>query len=143
MGLVVEKWCRRIGRLYLVKCFKGGFVNWSRYYPVFKKEEFDCQETGENDMQEQFLDRLYMLRNMYDKPMVITSGYRSPNHSLEKSKPKPGTHTKGIAADVRVYGQDKYELARLAFELGFTGIGISNSFIHLDISDERKAIWSY
>ena len=31
----------------------------------------------------------------------------------------------------------------LAFELGFTGIGIDKSFVHLDVSRERCAIWGY
>ena len=63
-------------------------TDWSKY-PSFSKHEFDCQETGENEMQSRFLDMLQSLRNQYGKPMKITSGYRSPNHSIEKRKSKP------------------------------------------------------
>ena len=31
-------------------------------FKYFKIEEFDCQETGENDMQDEFIHRLDMLR---------------------------------------------------------------------------------
>ena len=117
-------------------------TDWSKY-PNFSKSEFDCQETGENDMQPRFLEMLQSLRDRYGKPMTITSGYRSPNHSTERKKAKPGTHAQGIAADIYVTGPDKYRLVKLAFEYGFTGIGIDKSFIHLDASRDRCAIWSY
>lgn len=117
-------------------------IDWNKY-PNFTKEEFDCQEMGENEMQARFMDKLQELRTKYGKPMRITSGYRSPNHSIEKRKEKPGTHAQGIAADIYCTGPDKYRLVKLAFELGFTGIGIDSRFIHLDLSKERMAIWSY
>ena len=118
-------------------------INWDKY-PSFSKSEFDCQETGENNMQPIFLYELQKLRDSYGKPITITSGYRSPNHSIEKKKQRPGTHAQGIAADSAVYGLDRYILLKLAFAQGcFTGIGVDKHFIHLDISTERKAVWSY
>jgi uncharacterized protein YcbK (DUF882 family) len=117
-------------------------LDWDRY-PNFKEEEFRCSETSENEMQARFMSLLQELRYRYGKPMTITSGYRSPNHSIEKRKAKAGTHAQGIAADIYCTGPDKYRLVKLAFELGFTGIGVDKSFIHLDVSRERCAIWSY
>lgn len=117
-------------------------VDWGNYQN-FSSEEFRCSETGENEMQPRFMEMLQALRTKYGKPMRITSGYRSPNHSIEKRKAKPGTHAHGIAADIYCTGPDKYRLVKLAFEIGFTGIGVDNSFIHLDCSRERCAIWSY
>lgn len=117
-------------------------VDWSKY-PDFKKEEFDCQETGENDMQPRFLEMLQSLRNKYGKPMVITSGYRSPDHSIERRKDEPGTHAHGIAADIYCTGPDKYRMVKLAFEMGFSGVGVDSRFVHLDVSKERKAVWGY
>lgn len=52
-------------------------MDWSKY-PNFSKREFDCKETGENEVQARFMDKLQALRTEYGKPMVITSGYRSP-----------------------------------------------------------------
>ena len=42
----------------------------------FSREEFDCQETGENEMSTEFLNLLDILRENCDFPFVITSGYR-------------------------------------------------------------------
>ena len=60
-------------------------MNWSDY-PNFSKREFDCKETGLNDMQPEFMRKLQELRDLYGKPMKITSGYRSKFHSAEVKK---------------------------------------------------------
>lgn len=121
-------------------------MDWTKY-PNFTKSEFDCKQTGENRMSVEFMDKLQALRIKFGKPMVITSGYRSPRHSIEAAKSQPGTHAQGIACDVGVQGMDAYLLIELAMDLGFTGIGVSQKaggarFVHLDIAP-RIAIWSY
>lgn len=127
-------------------------TDWGRY-PNFTEAEFDCKATGENAMQDEFMEKLQALRAAFGKPMTITSGYRSPRHPVEKEKNQPGTHSMGIAADIAVAGTDAYRLVALAIELGFTGIGVSQRagkarFIHLDIGTSgfgmvRPVIWSY
>ena len=47
----------------------------------FALSEFNCQETNENDMQEEFLKKLDLLRVACGFPFVITSGYRGANHT--------------------------------------------------------------
>lgn len=122
-------------------------MDWSKY-PNFSKTEFDCKETGENEMQVRFMGKLQALRTEYAKPMVITSGYRSPRHSIERRKAKPGAHASGLACDIAVgAGQDVYDLLALALAHGFTGIGVSQKtgmarFLHIDILP-RSAVWSY
>jgi uncharacterized protein YcbK (DUF882 family) len=122
-------------------------INWNDY-PNFTKEEFDCKETGENDMHPELLVRVQALRTRYGKPIRISSGYRSKRHSKEAKKPQPGMHTKGLACDIACHSDDAYELVEFAFELGFTGIGISQvegkpRFIHLDLRDTAPRIYSY
>lgn len=121
-------------------------MNWSDY-PNFTKAEFDCKETGENRMQPAFMVLLQRLRTRYGKPMIITSGYRSPRHSIEARKAQPGAHAQGIACDVAVSGEDALTIVAMALDLGFSGIGVSQKaggprFIHLDTAP-RRAIWSY
>lgn len=122
-------------------------LDWDQY-PNFKEHEFNCKHTGKNEMTHEFLSKLQELRTYYGKPMVITSGYRDATHPVEARKASPGTHSKGIACDVACMGADAHRLVRLAMHLGFTGIGISQKsggsrFVHLDISSDRTAIWSY
>ena len=121
-------------------------IDWSKY-PNFTEAEFRCKETGEINMDEDFLARLQTLRTEFGKPMVITSGYRSPRHSIERRKAAPGPHTTGKACDVALGGAAAYELISIALRLGFTGIGVSQKaggprFIHLDTMT-RTAFWSY
>ena len=118
-------------------------------YANFSKKEFDCTHCGENQMTPEFMSKLQALRMKYGKPMRITSGYRCPEHPIEAKKAKPGAHSSGCACDVGVEGQDAYQLLKLAFQLGFTGIGVQQKgngrFIHLDILDQppRPNVWSY
>jgi zinc D-Ala-D-Ala carboxypeptidase len=123
-------------------------INWDNY-PNFSEKEFACSHTGECDMREDFLDALQTMRGIYDKPMTITSGYRHPTHPIEAKKSSPGAHTTGCAADIACSGAEAYELLQIAFELGFTGIGVSQKgsarFIHLDMLETppRPNVWSY
>lgn len=121
-------------------------MDWSKY-PSFKADEFKCKETGELKMNPEFMAKLQQLREAYGKPMRITSGYRSPRHSIEAAKQYPGHHAHGIAADIACSGPDAYVLLSLAIGLGFNGIGVAlrkgaGSFIHLDTA-ARKSVWSY
>ena len=111
----------------------------------FALSEFNCQETNENEMKEEFLKKLDHLREACGFPFVITSGYRSTNHSNERNKTNGGgTHTKGIAADIRALsGTERYTIVKHALALGFTGVGVAKSFVHLDIRDTVPVIWTY
>lgn len=121
-------------------------TDWS-VYKHFTRGEFACKcGCGRADMQPLFLGRLQALRMIWGKPMIITSGYRCPDHPVEKAKATPGAHAQGIAADIGVSGADAVALLRLALDANFTGIGVqqkgSGRFLHLDIR-EHPAIWSY
>ena len=87
-------------------------------WPNFAHNELACSETGECEMDETFMDRLQLLRDHYGHPLTITSGYRSPAHSIEVVKSSgPGTHAKGHAVDA-------YDILTAALVCGFTGIGL-------------------
>lgn len=58
-------------------------------------------------------DRMQMLRNVFDKPIHITSGYRCEelNTTLKASK-KDSYHMLGLAADFVIHGMSPIEIAR-------------------------------
>ena len=120
-------------------------VQWSNY-ANFTEAEFRCRHCGKQEMRPEFMGRLQALRDVYKRPMTITSGYRCPDHPVEKAKAEPGMHSTGLACDVGVQGADAHELLRLAMHLGFTGIGVQQKgggrFIHLDLR-QQPTIWSY
>ena len=110
----------------------------------FKLSDFDCHETGENEMDKVFLKRLDELREVCGFPFYITSGYRSPRHTIERSKDQPGTHAQGIAADIAVQGgSQRMIIVRNAVDLGFTGIGVARGFIHVDTRKDKPVCWCY
>tara|TARA_R110000823_G_C15810461_1_gene488140 strand:- start:40 stop:387 length:348 start_codon:yes stop_codon:yes gene_type:complete len=110
----------------------------------FDIKEFNCQETDNNNMCPFFLEKLDELRHVCEFPFTITSGYRDPSHSIEKAKSTPGTHARGIAVDIHIgSGAEGYKIVKEAMRLGFTGIGIAKTFIHVDTRSTRPVIWSY
>ncbi|BCV04071.1 MAG: hypothetical protein CM15mV79_030 [uncultured marine virus] len=95
-------------------------------------------------MNPEFLEKLDELRHECKFPFTITSGYRDPSHSIEAKKERPGMHTKGIAADIYVSnGVDRYKLLITAFNMGFTGIGVAKTFIHVDTRTSQPVVWTY
>lgn len=125
-------------------------MDWNDY-PNFTQEEFACKETGECEMNPEFMAKIQALRDDYRKPMVINSGYRSKRHSIEAKKEKPGEHTTGYACDIAVSGDDAYRLILLAMMHGFQRIGVNQKgaiegrFIHLGNNPEfpNPRVWSY
>jgi len=110
----------------------------------FKLSDFDCQETGNNEMSEEFLEKLDELRHKCGFPFIITSGYRDKTHSIEARKAKAGTHARGIASDIRINnGNEAYDIIKNAQSMGFNGIGVAKSFIHVDIRKGMPVVWSY
>ena len=113
----------------------------------FSPEEFNHFDK----MNPELLVLLDELREIYGKPIIITSDFRGPNHPIEKAKPNgPGVHSFGVAIDVAsVGGTTTLELVRAAIAVGFERIGVSrkNNFVHLDIADRThqrtKSLWTY
>ena len=110
----------------------------------FSEEEFRCRETGELSMDESFLIMLDELRDRCGFPFTITSGYRSKQHTAERSKEKGGTHTQGIAADIAVSdGVQRMTIVKEALEMGFGGIGVARTFVHVDMRATTPVMWTY
>lgn len=137
-------------------------MTWTAKYFTYNEMACKCG-CGKAEMDQEFMDLLDSLRDILGKPIVITSGYRCPNHPAEKRKEKSGAHSKGKAADIAVMREDAMEVLSLVFRFNdaaknaeiptFTGIGIqqkgTSRFIHLDsctMADDglpRPTIWSY
>lgn len=113
-------------------------------FKYFDFSEFACKETGENHINPNFVARLDMLREKCGFPFTITSGYRSPEHSKEAVKEKPGRHSKGDAADIHVAdGIQRRKLVHEALKMGFGGIGVANTFVHVDGREATPVMWTY
>jgi len=112
-------------------------------FKYFKIEDFDCQETGENEISVDFIHALDQLREACKFPFIVTSGYRSKNHSIEKRKASPGTHAQGIAADIRVSGgAQRLAIVKHALAMGMS-VGVAKTFVHVDIRKTPAMCWCY
>ena len=116
----------------------------SRY---FKESEMKCQHCGGSAWHQDFMDWLDAVRHEFGKPMVVTSGYRCPDHPIEAKKPEPGAHATGYAVDIAVRGVDAIELTAIAYKHGCRRIGWNQKgsarFVHLDRADMINGSWSY
>jgi uncharacterized protein YcbK (DUF882 family) len=113
-------------------------------FKYFSRDEFKCSETGNNEIQDEFVHALDKLREECGFPFAITSGYRDPSHSVEAKKEKAGQHTLGIAADIAVSGgSQRFIIVSKALELGFSGIGVARTFVHVDIRTSQPVLWCY
>ena len=120
----------------------------------FTEEELACKGTDECDMHPEFMEKLIAVREDYNQPMIITSGYRHLAYNDTIGGAKNSPHLYGRAVDVKVLGGNALQLIEAALRQGMTGIGVKQRgnpdgrFIHLDDmpqSDDhpRPWIWSY
>ena len=130
--------------------------NWDseKMWPNFSYEEMACSHCGKNEMDHLLMAGLQQIRRAKG-PLMVSSGYRCPDHPVEAVKEKPGAHTFGKAVDLAVQGAKALSIIKLALEYGMTGIGVAQQgggrFIHLDMMNHtddggrlpRPTIWSY
>ena len=112
--------------------------------PHFNVKEFRCQcgKTHETLIASELVDKLEQLYTALNcSKIIVTSGYRCPEHDKAVGGTSSGQHTKGTAADVCCYGQDGQLISSKtvcckAQDLGFGGIAnitISYQYTHLDV----------
>ena len=105
----------------------------------FVPAEIACRGTGEILVNEDFLFCLDQLRLQLDRPLKVSSSYRSAYHNAQVGGAVRSCHRLGIAADLPLAGHDKSRLIEMAKAVGFTGFGISyQTFIHIDIGRPRS-----
>tara|TARA_R100001198_G_scaffold93628_1_gene74918 strand:- start:930 stop:1424 length:495 start_codon:yes stop_codon:yes gene_type:complete len=110
----------------------------------FEDSEFIDTKSGHHKMNREFLLKLDALRARCGFPLIINSGYRSPNHPDEIFKKKPGTHARGIAVDISAWNLKKKKIIlKHAKALGFKGIGVYPGHVHLDMRKGKKVTWKY
>jgi uncharacterized protein YcbK (DUF882 family) len=124
-----------------------------KYFQLSEFEQKGLPGSGAK-MNAVFLVNIDELRDRCGFPLIITSGYRSPEYNAKvSSSGLTGAHTTGKACDIAVSGANAYTLLEEAIKMGcFTGIGINQKgdkrFIHLDSCNKadklpRPNIWSY
>lgn len=112
----------------------------------FKAAELRCRHCGREGVQRELLDILESLRAKAG-PLKVNSAYRCPKHPVEARKPKPGHHSRGIAADLvplEISLRAFHEIVRS--ELRIKGIGVDRTagYVHVDLPEAVEPVyWVY
>lgn len=121
----------------------------------FTYEELQCKcGCGRMEIPFAEVDRLQRLRDVLGFGLIITSGYRCPEHNAKVSSTgRNGPHTKA-AFDIALYGTRAVQAIAEGRKLGFTGFGAKQHgphpgrYIHLDAlpneqGQPRPWFWTY
>lgn len=91
--------------------------------------------------------QLQVLRNALNASILVTSGYRSPEHNKKVGGSPKSQHVEGTAADIKVSGYTPKQVAAKIEELiekgemKQGGIGIYSTWVHYDFRG-TKARWT-
>lgn len=107
----------------------------------FKVREFECKD-GSNEVKQELIDRLDLLREEFGSPIKITSGYRSPEYNIKIGGAKNSSHCLGIAADIAGKDMDKLYILCCKYFMA-VGDGRNKGFIHVDLRDDKVRRWGY
>jgi uncharacterized protein YcbK (DUF882 family) len=110
----------------------------------FNLQEFECTHPEHRHVRidRELVDKLQQLRDRLGVPLVINSAYRCPERNKQVGGADNSQHLYGKAADISLHTipVNIETLRDIAEEIGFNGIGLYDSFIHLDIR-HRPARW--
>lgn len=128
------------------RCTKGKDVKLSKN---FVSSEFDCTGTSccsETIIDDDLIVILQKVRDHFNKPVHINSGYRCPTRNAQIANASTQSkHMYGMAADIRVEGIAPEDVAKFAESIGVLGIGLYNTdtdgyFVHID-TRTTKSFW--
>jgi hypothetical protein len=114
-------------------------------FRYFERSEFTCKETGENGIKDSFLYFMDNVRHDSGFSFRINSGFRGAQHSKERDKTGgPGQHNKGECCDVAVANAtQRMRVVAMAIKHGARGIGVADTFVHIDRRVGTPKMWVY
>lgn len=92
----------------------------------------------------QLLNMLHEAEAHFGKRIVVTSGFRDPEHNARVGGAKRSQHLHCNAADIQMVGVSKWDLARYFRgrpDIGGVGTYCSTNSIHVDIGPRRDWNW--
>jgi uncharacterized protein YcbK (DUF882 family) len=104
------------------------------------------KEIDDGNMDSNFLKLLDEAREVAEIPFVINSAYRTPEHNAKIGGSLNSSHLKGLAVDISVTNStQRFIVLNALISVGFTRIGISDTFIHVDLDKDKsqQVIWTY
>ena len=96
-----------------------------------------CQKEG---ITENLVIHLQMVHNLLPQyaVMIITSGFRCPEHNKTVGGIEDSAHMKGLAADIKCNNSTyRFHLINALIRVGFKRIGRYDNFIHADLDEDK------
>lgn len=88
--------------------------------------------------------KLQGLRDLSGLPLLVTSGVRCAAHNATVGGKSGSQHVLGNAADLHYQnGDELFKLIANALRVGFTGLGIAKSYVHVDVRQTERVAWTY
>jgi uncharacterized protein YcbK (DUF882 family) len=88
--------------------------------------------------------RLQALRELLNKPLVVTSGARCEPYNTAVGGESGSMHLQGLAVDLKCLDSlFRFQLIEAAYRLGFTGIGVKAGMLHIDLRPSMPVFWLY
>ena len=107
----------------------------------FRVIEFACKDGSDQlYVDSELVEKLQIIRNYFNRPVVINSGYRNEDWNRKVGGSPNSQHMKGKAADIYVSGKSPKEVAEFAKKIGFRGVGLYDTFVHVDTRD-KPSYW--
>lgn len=106
----------------------------------FKVKEFACKDGSPIVFVDEYLAVLLdILRETIKKPVIITSGYRTPEHNKKVGGAKYSYHMRGMAADIIVKDMAPKDVAKELNKLApkSCGIIVYKSWVHFDTRNNK------
>lgn len=105
----------------------------------FMGKEMACKDgTAEYMYAPELMRVLESIREHFGKPVIINSGYRTPEWNTKVGGAKNSYHVKGMAADIVVKGVSPKQVAEYASVIMQNGGVIRyTNFTHIDVRSQK------
>lgn len=109
----------------------------------FSEDEMKCPCCGVLPKPE-LVQKLQVLRERLGRSLSVNSAMRCEAYNTKIGGASKSQHINGVAVDIRALtGIEKYQIVDEALRAGFHGIGIADTFIHLDLRTAPGVIFTY
>jgi len=112
-------------------------INDIRVSEHFLLSEFASHDTGEVMVEPELIVRLEKVRQLLNLPIVVDSGYRTPEHNAAVGGVPKSLHRKGLAVDIKCAFVSLPLLLAAAIWAGFPGVMVYSvlNFLHCDLRE--------
>ena len=108
----------------------------------FKVSEFKSNDGADAVLiDKELVTILQNIRDHFGTAVTINSAYRTAEYNTKVGGGKNSLHLQGSAADIKIAGVSPWEIAKYAETIGVRGIGVYNTFVHVD-TRASKYYWN-